>query len=66
MVMRSLDELQTGDELIYLLHDPRPQLLKRLSGSMQAARLVLSELPEVENFQLSSLLMRPTESGENS
>lgn len=50
MVMRSPDELQTEDELIYLLHDSRPQLLKRLSGGMQSSRLILEELPEIENL----------------
>ena len=40
-------EWQVGDRLIYLLYDPKPKLLKRLSGSSQL-RLTLEELPEVE------------------
>jgi NhaP-type Na+/H+ or K+/H+ antiporter len=40
--------LQAGDRLIYLLHDPKPNLLKLLSGSGQK-RLVPEKLPEVEN-----------------
>ncbi|NJN73055.1 MAG: sodium:proton antiporter [Limnothrix sp. RL_2_0] len=59
MVMRSLDELKAEDELIYLLHDPRPQLLKRLSGGMQSSRLLLEELPEIENFERRSPLSSP-------
>lgn len=54
MVLRSLDELKAEDELIYLLHDPRPQLLKRLSGGMQSSRLLLEELPEIESFERRS------------
>jgi Trk K+ transport system NAD-binding subunit len=38
---------QVGDRLIYLLHDPKPELLKLLSGSTQP-RLTPEKLPEVE------------------
>lgn len=48
LVMRSIDELKPEDEVIYLLHDPRPQLLKRLSGGAQASRLLVEKLPEIE------------------
>ncbi|OKH14648.1 cation:proton antiporter [[Limnothrix rosea] IAM M-220] len=65
MVMRSLNELQSEDELIYLLHDPRPQLLKRLSGGMQSSRLALEELPEVENFKLQSAPESDSQSEDN-
>lgn len=44
---------QLNDELIYLLHDPRPKLLKRLSGGMQSSRLALEELAEVEEVPLN-------------
>jgi NhaP-type Na+/H+ or K+/H+ antiporter len=47
-VVTSNGEWLEGDELIYVLHDPRPALLKRLSGSVFSARLVLEPLPEVE------------------
>lgn len=40
---------QVGDRLIYLLHNPKPKLLKVLSGSSQA-RLTPEKLPEVENI----------------
>ncbi|NJR50634.1 MAG: sodium:proton antiporter [Leptolyngbyaceae cyanobacterium CSU_1_3] len=38
---------QVGDRIIYLLHNPKPKLLKLLSGSSQP-RLTLETLPEVE------------------
>jgi len=41
-------EWEVGDRIIYLLHDPRPNLLKRLSGASQSTPLVLETLPEVE------------------
>jgi len=41
------EEWRTGDELIYILRDLRPQLLKRLSGTV-ITRLSLEILPEVE------------------
>ena len=44
---------EVGDRIIYLLHDPRPQLLKRLSGGTQSTRLSLENLPEVEEVSLA-------------
>ena len=41
-------EWEVGDRIIYLLHDPRPNLLKRLSGATQSTPLSLEKLPEVE------------------
>lgn len=46
-VVTAKEEWRTGDELIYLLRDLRPQLLKRLSGTVRP-RLSLEILPEVE------------------
>ena len=46
---------QVGDRLIYLLHDPRPDLLKRLSGGNQSTRLSLENLPEVEEIPIGKL-----------
>jgi NhaP-type Na+/H+ or K+/H+ antiporter len=43
---------QAQDELIFLLHDPRPQLLKRLSGNNSAARLCLERLFQVKEIPL--------------
>ncbi|MBV9387189.1 MAG: cation:proton antiporter [Chroococcidiopsidaceae cyanobacterium CP_BM_ER_R8_30] len=47
-VVPATEDLQPGDCIIYLLHDPRPMLLKRLSGERQSTRLMLEKLPEVE------------------
>jgi NhaP-type Na+/H+ or K+/H+ antiporter len=47
-IVKAQEEWQGGDEIVYLLHDSRPQLLKRLSGSNQASRLILEQLPRVE------------------
>ncbi|NRB09907.1 MAG: cation:proton antiporter [Richelia sp.] len=46
---------EEGDRIIYLLHDPRPELLKRLSGGTQATRLSLEKLPQVEEVPLAKL-----------
>ncbi|MBD2504296.1 cation:proton antiporter [Anabaena azotica] len=48
-------EWEVGDRLIYLLHDPRPNLLKRLSGASQSTPLVLEKLPEVEEVPLAKV-----------
>ena len=58
-VFKASAEGQVGDEIIYLLHDPRPILLKRLSGSSQSTRLTLEKLPEVEEVPISPLLAEP-------
>lgn len=49
------DEWLEGDRIIYLLHDPRPLLLKRLSGERQSSRLTLEKLPEVEEVPITLL-----------
>ncbi|MBW4614889.1 MAG: cation:proton antiporter [Desmonostoc vinosum HA7617-LM4] len=48
-------EWEVGDRIIYLLHDPRPNLLKRLSGATQSTPLALEKLPEVEEIPLAKL-----------
>ena len=48
------EEWQVEDEIYYLIHDPRPKLLKRLSGGNQSSRLVLEKLPEVEELPLAA------------
>ena len=48
------EDWQIGDEICYLLHDPRPKLLKRLSGGNQSSRLSLEKLPEVEEIPLAA------------
>ncbi|MBE9014188.1 TrkA family potassium uptake protein, partial [Pseudanabaenaceae cyanobacterium LEGE 13415] len=40
---------EVGDRLIYLLHDPKPKLLKVLGGSNQT-KLTLEKLPEIEEI----------------
>ena len=47
-VLPATVEWEVGDRIIYLLHDPRPNLLKRLSGASQSTPLSLEKLPEVE------------------
>ncbi|MBW4558399.1 MAG: cation:proton antiporter [Trichormus sp. ATA11-4-KO1] len=54
-VMPASQEWEVGDRIIYLLHDPRPNLLKRLSGGSQSTRLSLETLPEVEEVPLAKL-----------
>ena len=53
-VATATEEWQTEDEIYYLVHDPRPKLLKRLSGGNQSSRLVLEKLPEVEEIPLAA------------
>lgn len=47
------DNWQAGDQITYLLHDPRPKLLKRLSGGSSSSRLAIEKLPEVEEIPIS-------------
>ena len=50
-VIPATEEWEPGDKIIYLLHDPKPQLLKRLSGSSQS-RLTVEKLPAVEKVPI--------------
>jgi len=43
---------KVGDRIIYLLHDAKPKLLKRLSGGSQPPKLVLETLPTVEEVPI--------------
>ncbi|MDJ0619897.1 MAG: cation:proton antiporter [Calothrix sp. MO_192.B10] len=54
-VIPAAQEWESGDRIIYLLHDPRPELLKRLSGGTQSTRLSLDKLPQVEEVPLAKL-----------
>ncbi|WP_017305315.1 cation:proton antiporter [Spirulina subsalsa] len=47
------EQWQAGDQIIYLLHDPRPKLLKQLSGESAASPLALETLPAVEEIPLT-------------
>jgi NhaP-type Na+/H+ or K+/H+ antiporter len=53
-VAPATENWEPGDEIIYLLHDPRPNLLKRLSGASPSSRLSLEKLPEVEEVPISA------------
>lgn len=48
-----------GDRLIYLMHDPKPKLLKRLSGGTQPTRLTLETLPVVEEVPMPEPAVEP-------
>ncbi|WP_341527748.1 cation:proton antiporter [Nostoc sp. UHCC 0302] len=52
-VIPANEEWEVGDRIIYLLFDPRPNLLKRLSGATQSTPLSLEKLPEVEEVPLA-------------
>ncbi|MDJ0845756.1 cation:proton antiporter [Crocosphaera sp.] len=53
-VVQATQNWQLGDEVTYLLHDPRPKLLKRLSGGSQTSKdLTAERLPEVEEVPLA-------------
>ncbi|BAZ14820.1 sodium/hydrogen exchanger [Calothrix sp. NIES-4071] len=54
-VIPAAQEWEIGDRIIYLLHDPRPNLLRRLSDAKQSNRLALTNLPEVEEVPLARL-----------
>jgi NhaP-type Na+/H+ or K+/H+ antiporter len=54
-VMPVNQDWEIGDRIIYLLHDPRPSLLKRLSGATQSTPLSLEKLAEVEDLSLTQL-----------
>ena len=53
-VVKANQEWQPGEEIFYILHDPRPKLLKRLSGGNSASRLAIERLAEVEEVPLAS------------
>lgn len=53
-VVPATENWQSGDQIIYLLHDPRPKLLKRLSGASPSSRLELEKLPEVEEIPIAA------------
>ncbi|RZM77389.1 cation:proton antiporter [Leptolyngbya iicbica] len=46
------DNWKAGDRLIYLLHDPKPKLLQRLSGGSRPNTLNVEILPAVEDVPL--------------
>ncbi|MBO9999203.1 MAG: cation:proton antiporter [Cyanobacteria bacterium SID2] len=48
-VLSASDSWEKGDRIVYLLHAPKPKLLKRLSGS-NSSQLKVEKLPEVEEI----------------
>ncbi len=53
-VVTATENWQQGDQIIYLLHDPRPQLLKRLSGATPYSRLEVEKLQKVEEVPMAT------------
>ncbi|NER82242.1 MAG: sodium:proton antiporter [Leptolyngbya sp. SIO1D8] len=61
------DDWQSGDRIVYLLHDPKPKLLQRLSGGSRPTRLNVETLSAVEEVPLPAPVLEtppalPTES----
>jgi NhaP-type Na+/H+ or K+/H+ antiporter len=54
-VISASDDWQVGDRLIYLLHDPRPRLLRQLSGESNPAMLVAEKQSRVEELPIAAL-----------
>ncbi|NEQ34519.1 MAG: sodium:proton antiporter, partial [Leptolyngbya sp. SIO4C5] len=52
------DDWQPGDRIIYLLHDPKPKLLKRLSGGI-SQELTIERLPAVEEVPMPQPTVEP-------
>ena len=53
-VVQAAQTWQAGDEVTYLLHDPRPKLLKRLSGGNKTSKELTAErLSEVDEGPLA-------------
>jgi NhaP-type Na+/H+ or K+/H+ antiporter len=48
---------QPGDRIFYLLHAPKPKLLKRLSGANSSQTLTLEKLPEIEEIIIPAAVL---------
>lgn len=57
LVVPAAEEWQPGDRIIYLLHDPRPKLLRQLAGGNNQSALVVEKLPRVEEIPMAALTM---------
>ncbi len=53
------EDWQSGDRVVYLLHDPKPKLLQRLSGGSRPTRLMVETLPTVEEVPLPMRVVEP-------
>jgi NhaP-type Na+/H+ or K+/H+ antiporter len=60
MVVPAAEEWQPGDRIIYLLHDPRPKLLRQLAGGNSPSTLVMEKLPRVEEIPITTALSLET------
>ncbi|MCU0524620.1 MAG: cation:proton antiporter [Elainella sp. Prado103] len=58
LIAPATDEWQVNDRLIYLLHDPRPKLLRQLSGGAQFAKLRIEKQPRVEEIPVAALTLQ--------
>ena len=54
-IVSSTEEWQIGDRILYLLHDPRPKLLRQLSGSNSQPLSVAEKLSRVEEIPMAAL-----------
>ena len=63
LVVPAAEEWQPGDRIIYLLHDPRPKLLRQLAGGNNQSQLALEKLPRVEEIPMAVLSMDAGEPG---
>jgi NhaP-type Na+/H+ or K+/H+ antiporter len=52
-IFTSMEKLLDGDELVYLLHDPRSNLLKRLSDGKSDPLTTLKSWPKIEEISLT-------------
>ncbi|NEQ77994.1 MAG: sodium:proton antiporter [Okeania sp. SIO2C9] len=55
-VLSAMENWQPGDRIIYLLHDPKPKLLKLLSGAQQST-LTIEKHPTVEEVPIPSSVL---------
>lgn len=53
-VVPAAEDWLPGDKIVYLLHDPRPNLLKRLSGASASSPLAVEKLSEVEEVPIAA------------
>ncbi|WP_017663427.1 cation:proton antiporter [Baaleninema simplex] len=63
-VLSTSDTWETGDRIIYLLHAPKPKLLKRLSGA-NSSHLKVEKLPEVEEVAVPTTVRDRAELAED-
>ncbi|BAZ37970.1 sodium/hydrogen exchanger [Calothrix sp. NIES-4101] len=59
-IIPATQEWEIGDRIIYLLHDPRPNLLKRLSDTKKYTRLAIENILEVEESTIPQLAQLST------